>query len=185
MTGNFQVFSLGAPDHLKDHKQRKPHRKTKGGCSSCKVKKVKVGRVLAALYRGALTYDSATKPNQCVSDANVTHIRARTVHGLQRRRVHHSDHPDIGAPNRHCVGRSRLLYFLPLIRRAVLRRKHSYTTLSSTGPPSSFCQRSAYPPLSKPPFFICPPAARIFSALCWPSRQPIFAITPQTRPPTG
>ncbi|OIW32738.1 hypothetical protein CONLIGDRAFT_277014 [Coniochaeta ligniaria NRRL 30616] len=41
MTGNFQVFSLDAPNQLKDHKRRKPHKKSKGGCLCCKVKKVK------------------------------------------------------------------------------------------------------------------------------------------------
>lgn len=42
MTGDFHVFSLDAPAQLRDHKKRKPHKKTKGGCLSCKVKKVKV-----------------------------------------------------------------------------------------------------------------------------------------------
>jgi hypothetical protein len=43
MTGNFQVLTLDGPSaQLREHKKRRPHKKTKSGCLSCKVKKVKV-----------------------------------------------------------------------------------------------------------------------------------------------
>lgn len=43
MAGSFQVLSLNGPKlELREHKKRRPHKKTKSGCLSCKVKKVKV-----------------------------------------------------------------------------------------------------------------------------------------------
>lgn len=43
MSGGFQVFSLKEQDpRVRELKKRRPHQKTKGGCSTCKAKKVKV-----------------------------------------------------------------------------------------------------------------------------------------------
>ncbi|KAB5576261.1 hypothetical protein GE09DRAFT_1169950 [Coniochaeta sp. 2T2.1] len=106
MTGNFQVFSLQAPDQLRDHKKRKPHKKTRGGCLSCKVKKVKCDQarpLCARCHRNGLpcsySPSSSSKPSAAVvSSSTSTSSSPKSIPQSLHISLFPASHPSCGTP---------------------------------------------------------------------------------------